>query len=132
MAQNGTLTPRQRKTIAALLEVRTVENAAVMAGVGRRTVFRWLADPTFLRALRQAEGDVISEAVRVLVTDLKGNHQTLRDLRDDEDQPSSVRLRAAVALDDSLLRWRELLDMEQRLTHLEEVLYEKKDDPTNG
>jgi hypothetical protein len=125
MARNDTLTHRQRKTIAALLEARTVENAASLAGVGRRTIFRWLADPIFLRALHQAEGDVISEAVRVLIADLKENHGTLRTLRDDANQPSSVRLRAAVALDESLLRWRELLNFEERLTSLEEAVYDQ-------
>jgi hypothetical protein len=126
MAENDTLTSRQRRTIAALLQARTVEDAAGLAHVAKRTVFRWLGEPSFIAELRQAEGDVISGATRALIADLKANHETLRAIRDDQGQPASVRLRAAVALDDALLRWRELQNVEQRLAVLEEAVYGDK------
>ena len=123
MADNSTLTRKQRRAIAALLNSRTIQDAATNAGVSERTLYRWLVETTFVLAMRAAEGNAIAEAVRVLITDLATNHNTLRTLRDDIKLPASVRLRAAVSLDDSLLRWRQLLDIETRLTRLEEVVY---------
>jgi hypothetical protein len=126
MAENDTLTSRKRRTIAALLQARSVEDAAQLAHVAKRTLFRWLGEPSFIAELRQAEGDVISEAARALIADLKANHDTLRTIRDDQSQSASIRLRAAIALDDALLRWRELQNVEQRLAVLEETVYGDK------
>lgn len=126
MSGKVSLSRTQVRAIAALLQSRTIEEAAACIKVCDRTLYRWLADPLFQHALRQAETDAISEAVRVLVADLKANHETLRRLRDNPppDKPE-LSLRAAIALDNSLLRWRELLDVEIRVTRLEEALLEK-------
>ena len=48
MATNGTLSNRQRKAIAALMSARNVATAATTAGVGARTLHRWLDDPAFV------------------------------------------------------------------------------------
>lgn len=125
MAQNDTLTPKKRRAIAALLEARTVEDAADLAGIARRTLFRWLQDDSFALALRAAEGEMIGEAVRALIADLRANHETMRGIRDDQENSESVRLRASQALDASLLRWREILNVDQRLADLEAAVYGK-------
>jgi hypothetical protein len=126
MAGIDTLTSKQRRSIAALLQARSVEDAAELAHVAKRTLFRWLNEPGFIAELRQAECNVISEASRALIADLKANHETLRAIRDDQGQSASIRLRAAIALDDALLRWRELQNIEQRLAVLEETVYGDK------
>ena len=119
MANNDSLTPKQHRALAALLQARTIGDAAAAAQISMRQLMRWLQQPEFVAELRKAEAEIISDAVRALVVDLSANHQTLRAIRDDETQPGSVRVRAAVALDDSLLRWRELLTIETRITELE-------------
>jgi hypothetical protein len=121
MAQNDTqrLSPKQHKTIAALVSSPTVEAAALAAGVGERTVRRWLSDPAFRMALGVAESDVIDGAVRAMLADLDANRAVMREIRDDYDYGPAVRLRAAVALSDDLLRWRELRNVEARLVALE-------------
>ena len=119
MANKDTLTPKQHRALVALLQSRTIGDAATAAQISERQLMRWLQQPEFISELRQAEEDIISDAVRALVVDLQANHQTLRSVRDDITQPGSVRVRAAVALDDSLLRWRELLTIETRITELE-------------
>ena len=70
----------------------------------------------------RCRGDLISEAVRALVADMSTNHETMRMIRDNQEYSESVRLRTAQTLDASLLKWRELLDVEQRLTKIEEFL----------
>ena len=122
MANKDTLTPKQHRALVALLQSRTIGDAATAAQISERQLMRWLQQPEFISELRQAEEDIISDAVRALVVDLSANHQTLRAIRSDETQPGSVRVRAAVALDDSLLRWRELLTLETRIAEIEKVL----------
>ena len=55
MADNGSLSARQQRAIAALLECRSVAEAAASAKVGERTLYRWIAeDQAFKNALSQA------------------------------------------------------------------------------
>jgi len=122
VADDGSLSRTQRRAIAALLTNRTIEDASTQSGVSQRSIYRWLQDPAFRVALAGAEGDAIDEAVRSLVVDLAVNHQTMQAIRDDPDNSAGVRLRAAATLDASLLRWRELRDIEGRLTKLEAAL----------
>ncbi len=123
MTPNGSLRPRQTKLIAALLQSKSIADAAAACHIGERTAYKWLRLPEFVSALRAAETDAIGQAVTALVADMHANLSTLRGLRDTPpiDKPE-LSLRAAIALDNSLLRWRELLDVETRLARLEEAL----------
>ena len=119
MAENGSLSTKQFAAIAALLANPTVGAAAIAAGCGDRTLRRWLADPGFRRELVASELDLIDSAVRLMVSDLETNAKTMRAIRDDLANGPAVRLRAAVAIADDLLRWRELRNVEARLAALE-------------
>ena len=44
MSNNVSLTPKKRRAIAALLKARTMEDAAELAGVVVRTLYRWMQD----------------------------------------------------------------------------------------
>lgn len=126
MAINGKpgLTPRQHRAINALITAPDKKAAAELANVGYRSIIRWLEDPIFITALNQAEGSLLGDAVRSLVSDMQKNQETIRSIRDDQLNPANVRLRAAAILDDSLLRWRDLTNFENRIQALE-VLYER-------
>lgn len=123
VAQNG-LTRRQLKAIGALLCNPTLAQAAASVGIAERTLNRWLRQPAFKAALRSAESEAISEAVRVLVSDLQVSHATMRLLRDDVLAPGSVRLRAAQVLDEITFRWHEVVNVDARLTEIERKLEE--------
>lgn len=125
MSDEARLSARKRRTIAALIASPTVEDAAEVAQVARRTVHTWLNEPEFKAELRRAEDALIADAVRALVADLLANHTVMRMVRDDTEHPAAVRLRAAMALDASALRWRELGDIESRLAALEARVCEK-------
>ena len=122
VTQNG-LSRNQVRAISALLSFPRVEDAANSVGVNPRTIHRWLQEPVFKNALRTAAGNVISDAIRILVSDLKTNHEVMRTVRDDPENSARVRLSAAQSLDNSLLRWREMQNIEERLTNLEELLH---------
>lgn len=123
MAQNSSLPSKQVKVIAALLSHRTVEEAANAADIAPRTIYRWMQSERFRIALAQAQGEVLMDAVRALVADMQKNHEVMMKIRDDGDNEDSVRLRAAQALDNSLLRWRELGSVEERLAELERIVH---------
>lgn len=56
------ITPKQEKAIIALLQEPTIPKAAQAAGVGVRSVHRWLTEPEFSRAYRRARRDAFSQA----------------------------------------------------------------------
>jgi len=125
MATNGVLTPKQNKAITALLSERNKRAAAEAAGVGYRTLCRWMTDPSFTRALNQAEAEVISTNLRGLINDMDKNLEAMREIRNNPDVPEAVRLRAAQALDASTKTWHEVRTFESRLAALEAAIYGK-------
>ena len=124
MANNG-LSAKQTKTISALLSANSNQAAAEAAGVSYRSLTRWLADPIFIRALKAAETELLNNGIRELVKDLAKNRETMTAIRDSAEVPDSVRLRAAIGLDNSLMRWLDLQSIDERLTALESAYYNK-------
>jgi hypothetical protein len=56
----------QGKVLGALLTYGTIAEAAKAAGVGVRTLRRWLQQPAFAKAYRQARGKVLATAMNAL------------------------------------------------------------------
>jgi len=125
MADLLTTTPRKKLALSALLKGCSVAESSQLAKVTPRTLNRWMAEPGYVTELRQAEGELISEAIRSLIVDMSANHAVLRKVRDDPRTAGYVRIRAAAELDNSLLRWRELQNVEERLARIEAALYGK-------
>ena len=119
MTQNGTLSTKKQAAIAALLSSPSITEAAEASGIGRSTMHRWLEDPEFKQALSAAEAEAISSAVRRMVGDMSDNLATMRDIRDGKESSPALQLRAAALLDASLLKWREIASIEERLLALE-------------
>lgn len=113
------LTSKQSQAIAALLVNPTQGAAAMAAGLSTKTLSRYLQDPDFTEALKQAEAALIADNVRALVSDMQTNRLVMSDIRDNPRNLPGVRLRAAIAIDNSLKAWRDLYTIEQRLTDLE-------------
>ena len=64
MAGHGSKVGRkQEEAIAALLSQRNVEEAARLAGVGVRTLYRWMKEPAFDTAYREAKRAAFSQAI---------------------------------------------------------------------
>ena len=112
------LTPRQRAAIAALLAAPSILAAAHNAGIGARTLYRWMEDPLFRKALQDAEGLAVDAASRRL---LAGQSQALDTLGDLMQGATSEQVRRQAARDwlDMWLKVRELRDLENRITELE-------------
>ena len=123
MAQErGTLKPRQAAAIEALLDPAngSTVKAAKACNVPLRTLNRWLfEDPAFVAALRQAEGAMIDESVRRLVSIASAADAVIYSIMADKTLHASIRLRAAGMAKESLMRERELRNTEARLAEIE-------------
>lgn len=125
MNTKGTLTRKQAAAVSALLTTRSVAEAAAASGVGRRTLYTWLAeDEAFRAALASAEEEALSHVVRRLCGLADKAVEALAGVLDDEKASASARTRAAEVVLSNLLKIRELRNTEERLAEIEERLDE--------
>jgi len=113
------LTPRQRRAVVALLTTGDVTAAAKEAGVSRESLYRWMKQPAFLAAVREAEASALDELSRMLVRLGRTAAGTLAKAMGDPKAPYPTRVRAADAVLGRLLQLRELATLEARVTELE-------------
>lgn len=114
-----TITPAQRRAIAALLSERDVRSAAKAAGVSERSLWRWLNDRSFISELNAAQAQAIDATIRRLA-DLSGEAvSTLRAAMKGKSTPIGSKIRAADIVLGRLLALKELGDLEQRIAALE-------------
>jgi phage terminase small subunit len=116
---SGNLTTKQRKAIEALLLTGDVTAAAREAGVSRESIYRWLRQPVFLGAVREAEAQALDELSRLLVRLGRTAATTLAKAMSEETTPIATRVRAADAVLARLLQLRELATLEARVVELE-------------
>ena len=107
------------RTIAALLSTTTIAEAADMTGVSTRTIQRWQEDPVFRDELSKQEGEAVTIVSRRLVALADIAVETIKDILRDKEIPPGVKLRASEAVLTNLLRLREMVDLDRRLTELE-------------
>jgi hypothetical protein len=97
------LTSKQESVIAALLTEASYAAAASKAGVGQRTLYRWLLLPAFQAAYRQARRTLVETAVgRIQAATGQAVETLLAVAR--KGRRDSDRVRAAIALLDYALR----------------------------
>jgi hypothetical protein len=113
------LNTRQEAALVALLNEPTVARAAKAAGVGERTLHRWLTEEPFARAYREARRGVFQQAVSLTQRYASLAVQTLAKVMTEASSPWN----AKVAASSALLRFGregiELEDMEARIEALE-------------
>lgn len=115
MSEDQTLSGKQRKALEALLQTGEVSHAATAAGVSRDTVYRWMKQPLFAAAVREAEVRALDEVSRVLIRLSRAAVGTLAGAMADREAPLGARVRAADITLNRLLQVRELATIEERL-----------------
>ena len=119
------LTTKQAAAIAALLEGHNQAGAATAAGVTKRTVQRWLTEPTFTAALREgSDGAIRAASARLAALAEHAVTSIAMTMQQPTTPGAGVRLRAADALLGHALRIREHADILERLAQLEKMLNE--------
>lgn len=124
MAANGsTISPRKQRAVIALLEQPTIIAAAEAAGVGNRTLSRWLAeDEAFRNALRDAQRNALDRTISQLAGSAPLAATVLADIATDEAVPAAVRVQAASRILSELRRNMQLLTLSEDIDHIKEVL----------
>ena|SRR6516162_6930390 len=115
--------PPRKEADRALLQAlacgATVENAARKAGVGERTVYRRLTDPTFRRQVQELRTEMVQRTAGMLTGAGLGSVKVLVDLQNDVAVPAGVRRRSARDVLELGLKFRESAELEQRLAAVE-------------
>src|SRR4051812_16520856 len=91
----GHLTPKQRRAVDAIIGTGDVSAAAREIGIGRATLYRWLNEPSFNQAVRDAESRAIDDLSRMLVRLGRSATATLAKAMNDPATPVATRVRAA-------------------------------------
>lgn len=123
-SDNG-ITTKQQKAIAALLSERTLGAAAKRAGIGERTLYNWLAEPSFRTALRSAESAMLETVTRRLSAGQSLALDALETLIT-KAKHESTRRQAAVDWLNLSLKFIDTLDIDERLTALEAKIYDNQ------
>lgn len=115
------LTPRQARTVAAILTTRTIEAAAKLAQVNSRTIRRWAKQEQFQAALAAERRELFSAATNELRVAAGEAVSALRDVLRCPETPSAVLVQAASAVLAHAFKAVELADISERIDALEEA-----------
>jgi hypothetical protein len=110
---------KKEEAIAALLTQRNVEEAARVAGIGTRTLIRWLKIPEFAAAYLEARRAAVSQSNARLQQASSAAVSTLLKIMVDGSAPASSRVRAADRVLDHAKQAIEREDIEVRVAALE-------------
>jgi len=110
---------KQEEAIAALLSQRNIEDAARQAGIGVRTLLRWLKLSEFQDSYRRARREAVQQAIARQQQATGAAGLTILKLMTDPNVPAAVRLRAAECVFDLAIKGIEVEDIEVRLSELE-------------
>lgn len=118
------LTARQKRFIQALLTSKSAREAAHRCGIGEKTAYRWLRLPQVQSALAEAEGQILADTMRRLLSMQGAAVDALQDLLTNQRLLPAERLRVVQAVLDNALRLRNATTVEQRLVELEQRVAE--------
>ncbi len=114
--------PKAERVLTALLHHGAVRAAAKEAGVSEATVFRYLQDPEFQSRYRDARRQLVETAIAQLQSDCTIAVRVLREVAEDKQAPASSRVAAAKTIIEQSIGAIELMDLQERVEHLEKML----------
>jgi hypothetical protein len=121
-AQKGRLSRNREKAIAGLILKSSILQAAQYAGIGERTLLRWLKDDDFKNAFREARYHFVQHALTQIQGATKDAVQVLKKIANNKKAPDSVRVRAASVILSYAVKSIEIINLEARITDLERLI----------
>jgi hypothetical protein len=115
----GKIGRKKEEAIAALLSQRSIDDAARVANIAPRTLYRWMKEPEFDASYRQAQRDSFAQTTARLQQGSTAAVSTLLKVMVDPKTPPSTKVRAADSVLGHAAKAIELHDIEARLTELE-------------
>lgn len=116
------LKPKQEEAIIALLSNRTVEDAARAVKITPRTLYRWLNEPCFAAAYRQACRTALGQSTARLQQISSAAVSVLARVMTDAATPAAVKVRAADSVLHHAAKASEIEDLEARVAELERAV----------
>jgi len=117
---------KQEEAIIALLANRNIEEAARACNTPPRTLHRWLREPAFDAAYREARRQAYGQSIARLQQGSAAAATTLLKVMLDAATPHSTRVRAADSVLDHAAKAIELEDIEARVSELERFVRESQ------
>lgn len=115
------MAPRKQRAVSAILGTRTLENAAKVCGISRRTLSRWAAAPEFQAALLAERRAMFGRAIDELRVACGESVAALRAIVTSPDVSPAIVVQAASAILSHAFRGVELCDVLERIDKLEEA-----------
>jgi transposase-like protein len=113
------LSPRKRRAVLALVEHGSVVRAADEVGISRQALHRWIKEPEFSQALREASSNMVEQASRRLTHLMLRAVDALEFVLKSSTSNTREKLRAAELILSHGVRLRELSELESRIVELE-------------
>ena len=120
---------QERRAIAALLTQRNIEEAAKSIGIGSNTLLRWMKEPEFQQAYRDARRQAFGQSIARLQQATGAAATTLLKIMVDQNAPASTRVRAADSIFNHAAKAIEIEDIEARVSELERAAEAQKKKP---
>jgi len=118
--------PRRRMdAVVALVSYPNIREAAKSAGIGENTMYRWLRDPTFQEAYREAKYQVVQQALSQLQEASGEAARALRAIVNDPEISPHTRVTAARTILETAIRAVEIDTLEARIQRLEQYIEEQ-------
>jgi hypothetical protein len=120
MLGHGTKFGRKKEqAVVALLTHRSLEEAARAIDIAPNTLLRWMKDPEFAAAYREARRLAYGQSIARLQQAASAASSTLLKIMIDANSPPSCRLRAADSVLSPAAKAIEIEDLEARVAALE-------------
>jgi transposase-like protein len=112
---------KKEEAVAALLNHKSVEDAARSVGLNPNTLLKWLRVPEFRTLYLKARREAVQQSVARLQQATGAASITILKLMTDPNVPAAVRLRAAECVFDYSIKGIDQEDTDVRLTELEQA-----------
>lgn len=113
------LTPQQEEAIPVLLSSPSIPKAAEQTGVSKATLWRWMKEPAFAEAYRQARKEIVEHAISHLQHMSSEAAESLHEVATDQNAPHAARVSAARAMLDMAVTTAHNQELEARIADLE-------------
>jgi transposase-like protein len=112
---------KKEEAIAALLSHRSIEDAARTIGINPNTLLRWMKEPEFKTAYREARRAAFGQSIARLQQATTAAVSTLLKIMVDTNTPASTRVRAADSVINHATKAIEIEDIDARVAALEQA-----------
>jgi transposase-like protein len=113
---------KKEAAIVALLTQKNIEEAARVTGITANTLLRWMQDPEFDAAYREARRAAFGQSVSRLMQASTAAVTTLLKVMLDAGAPATAKVRAADCVLNHSAKAIEMEDIEARVAELEQSL----------